>query len=181
MQSVSSQGGEISSSELGVSLVIPPKAVPPGKTVTVRIWPCLSGPFISPDGYEFTSPVYLISPVFTFEKEVQLSLQHFASLTSDSECDRMVFMSASTSPSFRESNPEYHFHVFKRGHFTKDSSTATLSLKHFCQLATGRKRRREDGEAQAGSPKKSKGIHFDDIVSCIFEQVVTAYLPPSYI
>ncbi len=155
MESVDSQGRELSWSDLGVSVIIPRNAVPHDHTVIIKVWPCLRGPFVPPEGYEFTSPVYLISPQFNFEKEVLLRLHHFAALSTD--CSRMVFVSAPSSPTFSGSNPQYLFRVFKKGQFESDSSIGSVSLMHFCFLATSRKRQREDENMEVAS-KRFKGV-----------------------
>ncbi len=118
--------------DLGIELVIPPDAVPRGRVANVMIWPCLSGPFVPPEGYELMSPVFLISSTLTSEKEVQLVLQHFAYLPTDSECSRMKFVSASSSPSLTDNCQKYHFQDPKQGEFQRESQIGTVSLKHFC-------------------------------------------------
>ncbi len=142
---------------MGISLAIPPNAVPRGKVVKLSIWPCLSGPFVPPEGYELASPVYLISPAFSFEQDVELTLHHFASLTTDSDCDSMVFVSAKSSPSFMGERPEYQFRVMENGHFKRHSSIGTLSLRHFCKTAVARKRCRKGSDTGEVLMKKHRG------------------------
>ncbi len=131
LESVDSQGGKLSRPDLGMELVIPPDAVPPGRVANVMIWPCLSGPFVPPEGYELMSPVFLISSTFKLEKEVQLTLQHFASLPTSDECNHMRFVSASSLPSVTDNCQKYHFRDPKQGEFQKDSQIGTVSLEHF--------------------------------------------------
>ncbi len=140
---------------MGIKLLVPPNAVCLGKVVNISIWPCLSGPFVPPEGYELASPVYLISPAFSFEQGVELTLHHFASLTTDSDCDSMVFVSSSTSPSAGESNLKYHFRVLGKGNFHKYSSTGTISLRHFCKIGVARKRCRLDQETEDDASRKT--------------------------
>lgn len=140
LESLDSHGGELNFPDLGVKMVVPPNAVPEGEVVNITIWPCLNGPFVLPKGYELTSPVYLITPAFPFEKDVELTLQHFASLTTTDDCDHMTFVSASSSPTFRQSHPEYNFRAVKEGKFQMNSSSATISLRHFCMPAIAREK-----------------------------------------
>ena len=74
---------------------IPPGAVPEGRQLDLTVWPCSSGPFHPPDGYELASPVFLISPSFDFSREIT---RHFLKLESEEDSERMVFLSAHPSP-----------------------------------------------------------------------------------
>ena len=87
---MTSDGGTISWKEIGFN--IPPGAVPEGQDFELRVWPCLSGPFVLPDGYQLASPIYLITPSFEFVKDVRLSIAHFAGLDSGSDCSHMTFI-----------------------------------------------------------------------------------------
>ena len=100
------------------------------------MWPCLCGPFVAPDGYEFISPVFLVTTSMKFEEDVQLSLRHFASPVTKEEYD--VFLSASPTPSITNMRPEYLFQVFEKGHVELTSSN-TLCLRHFCLISLGRR------------------------------------------
>ena len=95
----------------GVTLSIPPGAVT--RDVDIFIWPCLSGPFLLPDGYELASPPYLIYPHIEFEKEVELKLEHFMNLESKEDCEEMTFISAS-KPVYDSGCTKYEFSVFRK-------------------------------------------------------------------
>ena len=132
-RSVTSEGGHISWLEIGIEINIPTGAVSEGKTLELRVRPCLSGPFVLPARYQLASPMYLVSPEFDFEKEVTLKIDHFAGLDSSSDCQRMTFISSSSTQSQSHSqSPKYHFKVMKGGVFKKKEHHGIIHLKHFC-------------------------------------------------
>ena len=130
-RSVTSEGGHISWLEIGIEISIPAGAVSEGKTLELRVRPCLSGPFVLPARHQLASPVYLVSPEFEFEKEVTLKIDHFAGLDSSTDCKRMTFISSSSTPTHPEAS-KYSFKVMKGGVFKKKEHHGIIHLKHFC-------------------------------------------------
>ena len=122
---------------------IPPGAVPEGKELELSVWPCIKGPFQLPIGYELASPVFLISPSFQFSSSITLTMGHFSNLTTEEDCQRMVFLSAPTTPFVRETDNSrlYRFRIFRKGVFSPRHEYGQVSLTHFCLLASGRKRK----------------------------------------
>ena len=142
----------------GLTLTIPPGAV--SKDVDIFIRPCLSGPFVLPDGYEIASPPYLIYPHTRFEKAVELSLDHFMHLESEEDCEEMTFISASAKPFYEHwySNPKYRFSVFyKKGAFEVGSKKAVVKLTHFCIIATARRKRRNEDNSTSDGARITSG------------------------
>lgn len=140
IKTVTSEGVKISWQDVGVAFDIPPGAVPEDKgplELTVR--PCLTGPFQPPDGYKFTSPVYVISPAFNFTKDIQLEIHHFASLQNNEDCAHMSFISAPCCPQYSESQLQYRFKLLKGGVFKAGKPFGTINLQHFCLAATASK------------------------------------------
>ena len=140
--------------DIGIEFTIPQRAVPSGKLLNLTVMPCLGGPFLLPNGYDIASLVYMVFPAFDFSEKVQLSMTHFMNPETDEDCEDMTFISAPSVPTFRDDTPEYHFKVFQKGMFHKNTRVGTIALRHFCALAVGRKRR-QPANTKAPSDKES--------------------------
>ena len=146
---MTSDGRKISWDDIGIQFDIPAGAIPEERVVHLNVSPCLSGRFILPDGCNLASPVFMVSPEYEFQedvkmlqsfKEVMMSMVHFMDLQSEDECERMVFISASSAPIDQDGKPEYHFKVLKhskKGAFHIGQRYGSISLNHFCFLAIG--------------------------------------------
>ena len=163
---VDSDGCKLARPEIGICIHFPPKAVPDGKALHLTIWPCLSGPFVPPEGREFSSPVYMISPAFQFQEDVELSISHFENLRCEEDIASMSFATTLSSTDIHKSKPVYMFEPLEKGEFKVTSSVGTINLRHFCrdtfcQVAATRKRQRshsQDDEPEAErAPKEMKG------------------------
>ena len=143
---VGSEGADISPPDLGISLKIPPDAVLPEKTVNVTIRPCLSGPFHYPDSYKPRSAVYLIAADSSFEKKVELRLQHYGQLETDEQARQMTFVSAQTHSDGMHQKDGFTFEVLKRGKFIAGQNCGTLALKHFCLTGVASEEKSEISE-----------------------------------
>ena len=139
---------------------IPPWAVPERRELDLTVWPCSSGPFQPPDGYELASPVFLISPSFDFSREITLRMGHFSKLETEEDRERMVFLSAHPTPhsvveGARE--PVYHYQcrVLEGGVFTPHQQYGRVLLKHFCFVSSSRRKRKKPSEASTS--KRSRG------------------------
>ena len=158
---MTTEGGCISWKEIGVEFDIPRGAVPEGKSLELSVWPSIAGPFALPDGYDLASPVYLISPTFNFTCNITLRMYHYCSLETEQQCDNMVFISSPTTPNVEQPHPQYKFRVLSKGSFLPSEPYGCVSLKHFCNLAVGVKRKRSSSEPPEDSAipiKKPKGI-----------------------
>ena len=131
-ETVTSEGQVLGGEDIGITLHIPPGAIPEDIRLNVTIRPCLSGPFVLPEGYRFVSPVYLIKPAFHFSKKVKLSITHFFYSESEEDCGNMDFISTCCIPHYEDSGPKYKFKVLPGGVFLKDMQEASLSIEHFC-------------------------------------------------
>ena len=151
--------------DVGISVFIPENSLSiEEEFLDLSIHPCFSGPFELPDGYESASPTYLIthSKRVTFSKDVTVRMHHYACLKSEEDCKDMVFLSASSTPVYRESSAAVY--VFRKiqgamGIFKPGDQVGEISLRHFCFIKIG-KRKREDDEKvdeSESSPKLSKG------------------------
>ena len=170
-ESVSSEGASISWKEIGIELHIPPGAIPEGETLELRVRPCLSGPFVPPEGYDLACPVYHISPAFHFLCDVQVTMYHCCHLETLEHCQLMTFMSSSSRPSYNGHHPLYQFKTLSTAKFEPSCVYGSLSLKHFCNTTIGVKRQRSDSDAPAEedediepTAKKVKGT----LIQCMF-------------
>ena len=124
---------------LGVSLKIPPGAVPPDadKPINVTVQACLSAStFKYPEGVTPLSAVYHISADSHFEKEVELEFEHFANLTTEKEAEMMTIFRAESAV---KDDGKFVFTPIEGGKFTVGGSHCTLSTQHFCFICTGAK------------------------------------------
>ena len=139
---VQSEPVTISPPGLGISLKIPFGAVRPDadKPVNVTIQACLPGPnFKYPEGCTALSAVYHISADLSFEKEVELTLEHFAELETEKELSEMTFFKAKSVPTVMDGREEYIFSPVEGGRFAVGESHCTLSTQGFSLISAGTK------------------------------------------
>ena len=118
----------------GISVFIPENSLNIEEEVFIH--PCFSGPFELPNGYKSASPTYLIthSRRMTFLKDVTVRMHHYACLKSEEDREDMVFLSASSTPVYRESDPPvYIFRTIQgaKGIFKPGDQVGEISLRHF--------------------------------------------------
>ena len=131
---VQSDAVTISPSGLGITIKIPPDAVPPEENANIIIRPCLSGPFHYPDGYEPLSAIYYITSDRHSKKNVELELVHFGELKTEEQARDMAFFSAESSPVNVGGKQQFKFNRMQGGEFTISKIYGTISCKHFCFL-----------------------------------------------
>ena len=127
---------------LGLSLKVPPGAVRPDadKPVNVIVQACLSGStFKYPEGCTPLSAVYHISASSFFEKEVELTFEHFAELETEKEASEMTFFRAEAIPTVTDGGEEFIFSKIDGGKFAVGGSHCTLSTQTFCLISAGTK------------------------------------------
>ena len=143
---VTASGVELShSEEAGISVSVPKQALSASdKPLELSVRPCFTGPFQLPEEYESASPAYLIKPSrkVEFEKDVTLRIQHYARLQSERDCEKMIFLSASSTPEHEDgSSPVYTFKEIKsaEGVFRPGDQQGEIVLRHFCVLTISKK------------------------------------------
>ena len=163
--SVNSSGVELSHlEEAGIALSVPEQALSASvEPLELSVRPCFTGPFKLPKEYESASPAYLIHPSrrVEFQKEISLRIQHYARLQSEEDCEKMVFLSASSTPECLDgSSPVYIFKEIKsaKGVFRPGDQQGEIALRHFCIVKVGSKRSRDDDEGSCDSQKKHRGL-----------------------
>ena len=160
---------------MGICVSIPQDSLSfPEEPLTLQIHPCFSGPFQLPDFYESASPAYLIKPSrrVEFQKDIKVKIHHYACLESEEDCDDMVFLSASTTPEFRESGPVYIFKEIKqaKGVFKPGYLIGEITLRYFCLVKVG-KRKRPSKSPESSEIKKSKGTSTLHILQCTYSSI----------
>ena len=122
--------------EIGVEFDIPPEAVPESKKLKMSVWPCSKIPFQLPENYEQASPVLFVSPSFEFSRKITLKMCHFSKLETVEDCEKMVFLSAPTTPSELEvtNKPVYKFKELGKGSFEPHKDYGQIPLRHFCYV-----------------------------------------------
>ena len=137
-ESVTSAGATILPEDTGISVFIPEHSLSHGEEVDLLIHPCLSGSFELPPGYKLASPVYLIQPSRRLhlqrDKNATLKIHHYANLVNKEDCKEMVFLSASSTPQFKQSRPVYVFKEIKhaKGIFKPNCPVGQIESSHFC-------------------------------------------------
>ena len=140
-ESLTSLAKDINLEDVGISLSIPEDALlstdPP---LEIKILPCFSGSWEVPENLELVSPAYIVEPSreVVFKKEVFVKIWHHANLETEEDCEDMVFLSASTTPEYRDGRPVYVFQekTGMKGSFKPREKlpAGEVALKHFCIL-----------------------------------------------
>ena len=135
--SVESKPVDISLPGINASLKIPRNAVPPDKKVDVTFGACLSGSFKYPEGYEPLSAVYLISVDSSFDKEVELTFEHFAEIQTKEHAYALKCFSAKSS--LADGEKEYEFSQMIGAKLAVRESQCNLTTQHFCHVVVAAK------------------------------------------
>ena len=145
---------------LGVSLKIPPGAVrsDTDKPVNITVQACLSGStFKYPEGCTPLSAVYHISADSSLEKEIDLTLEHFAQLETEMDTSEMTFFRAESIPTVTDGEEEFIFTKMEGGKFAVNGNHCTISTQTFSLIFAGTK----------GANKIRKPINYTDSV-CVY-------------
>ena len=118
----------------GISLFIPHGAIPKGDSCTISLQACIGGPFYLPKGLQFVSPIYLAQPPFAFHENVILSLEVFAKLESEKDCDELVFVTSPSKHDIVDKEARWKFEVNQDNEpsFHIGEKIGRIELKHFC-------------------------------------------------
>ena len=165
---------EVTLNGMGIRMSIPEDSLSDGEEpVTLLVHPCFTGPFELPDDFESASPAYLIKPSrrVKFKRDVIVKINHYARLESEEDCEDMVFLSASTTPEFRESGPVYVFKEIEgaMGMFNPGYLCGNITLRHFCLIKAGKRKR----TSHSSESKKSKG---NDVVILLHSEFTSFLL-----
>ena len=129
--------------DLGISISVPEGSLSSAEeSLDLHVHACFHGPFRLPKGYKSASPAYLIthSRKADFQKDITIRIHHHARLAGEEDCAKMRFLSASSTPEYKESKPGLHpVYTFRkvRGakiRFASGDQVGEISLRHFCLL-----------------------------------------------
>ena len=140
---ITSSGGQVGRlEEVGISLIFPEGALQPSeKPLEIVIRPAIGCPLELPDGYAPASPVYFIEHrgSVTFLKNIDVHIQHWVKLTSDSDCKDMAIFTSKSVPNFyEEGRPVYRFSkVQGKAVFSLHNSVGRIEVSRFCALTVG--------------------------------------------
>ena len=135
--SVTSDGGTIPDASINafIRVRVPQGAVPEGCDCNFTLRPCLSVPFVLPNGYEFKSPIFLIECDSKLESEVQIMMEHYADLQDEIDCQQMQFVYADSKPTNDKKGCKYTFSTCSNnGVFSVKDKKCTTSVAHFSFL-----------------------------------------------
>ena len=82
-----------------IKIHVPENAVHKSVSIQIELQSSLAGPFDIPDDVSLVSPVFKITPHFTFLRPVSLAINHFAYLESEEDCKELILL---TSPAERD-------------------------------------------------------------------------------
>ena len=149
---ITTSANSIKLENVGISLSIPEGALhSTDLPLEVQIQPCFSGSWEVPENLDLVSPAYIVklSSLVTFKKDVLVKIWHHANLETEEDCEDMVFLSASTTPEYRDGRPVYVFQEITgvKGSFRprEEQPAGVIALKHFSLLGIFRRIRGKEG------------------------------------
>ena len=124
---VDNEGGTVE--DAGIKLQIPKDAIPPRETCAITVYASVCGPSVQ-------SNIHLVTLVFhikcvperRFNKEIELTIEHFTTLETQDDVDDLVYMVSSKGEDFSPSGPVSA---------EVGSSYGTVHVTHFCKFAFG--------------------------------------------
>ena len=107
---LSSSGGHVDFDN-GVEITVPPRSVPLGTTVSVKVQPSFAPKdvFVMPQGIHSASPSYLITSGSKLDGEVTLTLEHHVKVSTDDDANDLLFLQADTTPQTSDSASVYEY------------------------------------------------------------------------
>ena len=149
---IGSKGGRIDWDEYGIVVTVPPGAVPEGAHLQLMLECSVSISCILPERFELVSPVYLVLPTFQFQKEIEISIQHWVKIK---EHKSLMFVSAPIVPQVDQENPwktapqssrymykykpKYHFKCLQEIKTEITADREKVFLKHFCFVGSSKR------------------------------------------
>ena len=113
----------------GFYIEIPAGALPPGVTVSVAVRAILKGEFSLPENSKLVSAIYWVSCSKAFVKDVAVSIQHCAVISSEEKTRNLNFVVAECTQDM-----PYNF-VERDGVFNVNTQYATIQRKSFSLFA----------------------------------------------
>ena len=117
----------------GLRIHVPEGALPPDvNQCLVNIKVSLTGEFEFPDNSELVSAVYWISVPLKSCQPITLEMQHCVSIETASQCSDLSFAVTKGT----KKDPPHQFRRLEGGVFLPSSSYGSISVQHFCGIAT---------------------------------------------
>ena len=128
----SSSGGHVDFDN-GVEITVPPRAVPPGTTISVKVQPSFASKdvFVMPQGIHSASPSYLITGSSKLDGDVTLTLEHHVKVSTDDDANDLLFLQADTTPQTSDSASVYEYKEVPdaRAEFLPEENTGKLTTR----------------------------------------------------
>ena len=119
--------------DFGLRIHVPEGALPPDvNQCLVNIKVSLTGEFELPDNSELVSAVYWISVHLKSCQPITLEMQHCVSIETASQCSDLSFVVAKGTGE----GPPHQFRCLEGGVFLPSSCHGSISVQHFCVIAT---------------------------------------------
>ena len=129
---VSSNGGHVNFDN-GVEITVPPHAVPPGTTISVKVQPSFAPKdvFVMPQGIHSASPSYLITGSSQLDGDVTLTLEHHIKVSTDNDANDLLFLQADMTPQTADSASVYEYKEVPeaRAEFLPGENTGKLTTR----------------------------------------------------
>ena len=130
---LSSSGGHVDFDN-GVEITVPPRAVPPGTTVSVKVQSSFAPKdvFVMPQGIHSASPSYLITKSGSkLDGDVTLTLEHHVKVSTDDDANDLLFLQADTTPHTSDSASVYEYNEVPeaRTEFFPGETTGRLTTR----------------------------------------------------
>ena len=132
----SSSGGHVDFDN-GAEITVPPRAVPPGTTVSVKVQPSFAPKdvFVMPQGIHSASPSYLITAGSGAEldRDVTLTLEHHVKVSTNDDASDLLFLQADTTSQSSDSASVYEYKEVPeaRTEFLPGESRGKLTTRRF--------------------------------------------------
>ena len=130
-----SDGGHVDFNN-GVKVTVPSHAVPTGSTMEIKAQLSFapSNVFVMPEGIQSASPSYLVSSEgsASLNREVSITMEHFAKLSTTEEANDLVFLQADTLPRETASGHVYEYREVsdKRHEFPTEGNKGILFFRN---------------------------------------------------
>ena len=144
----------------GLSISVPPQAVPGAKEVKLKIGVCCYGPFSIREHYQIASDFVVIVADGKFDKPVKVALDHCLILPEYKECSEVLILKASHLEVTEDGL--YTFDQFTYPEISPDRPELSFEIKEFCILCAVLDEGERVRTSSLDSTTSSSLAHIDD-------------------
>ena len=129
------EGGQLLIHDHFIKITVPKGAVAKGNEVQIQAAASLIGPYIIPEGFHPVSAFVWIGANYTFEKEVQVQIEHHAVLSHPEDLLQMKMLTACYEDKIARNDAQYKYkmHVATyKPQCTLKEFVCVYSTDHFC-------------------------------------------------